>query len=338
MAEAGTQAPAGQVEPDAFVFGERRRPLARSIRASNRRRSSGVSQRSRDPSRCSRRAAQLAHFAALDLLVAAAEDAVDALQGVVEAGRQAPSASAVILCVVFRAAQLEFQLPALAAAILGHAMHFQRADFGQRRRQLHRDLGPGSGGLRAQHGGDGGQAHHVLPDPVRPGRRPGAWPCGSAGGRHQVEAHRPPQAQGEAALGQADFDAGLFAARQQADGAQRACLRGIVEQQEVAARRAAFDGRGQALARQRIGDRAARHGDVGIEVVQHAHGFAAPCRTAYRPGARPARAPRNTPPFSSSVSGTGRMAVVVDAQRLARRRACWRRKSARWRVMAGSLA
>jgi hypothetical protein len=104
------------------------------------------------PQQVFERAAQLAHFAHFHLLVAGAEDAVDAPDGIDEAGRQgAALVFRILLRVVFPAAQLELEPPALAAAILGHAMHFQRADLGQRCRQLHRDLGRRSlAGARAR--------------------------------------------------------------------------------------------------------------------------------------------------------------------------------------------
>ena len=346
MAEAGTQAPAGQVEPGPFVLGRAAPALGafhQGVEQSAQQRRLPALARAQQ---VFERAAQLAYFAALDLLVAGAEDAVDALQGVIQAGGQGGAVLFLFFGVVAGAAQLEFQLPALPAAVFGHAMHGQRADFRQRRRQLHRHFGFRSGRLRAQHGGDGGQAHDVRRIEVDQvaGLR---WmtlrqALRVAGGGHQVEAHRPSEAQAEAASGQAHFDARLCAARQQADGAQRACLRGFFEQQEEAARRAAFDRRGQALARQRIRDRAARHGDVGVEVVQHPHGLAAPCGQ----GVGQALGQRRAAEYAAVQQQRVRHRQAVVAGRCRRRcrgrrappAACWRRKPARWRVMAGSLA
>jgi len=77
--------------------------------------------------------------AAARVAQARAEDTFDAAHRVVEARRQARRRGRAH---VRLAAQLEFELPALRRIFRGQAVHFQRADLGQRGRQLHRPLAP----------------------------------------------------------------------------------------------------------------------------------------------------------------------------------------------------
>ena len=98
--------------------------------------------------------AQPLHFFRIDLFRAGAEHALDLVDGGIEFERQ----HFFLRVAVLVATQLESQLPALAA-VLGDAMHVERADFAQGRHQLHRDLAR-CAARGAQHGGDGRQAHY----------------------------------------------------------------------------------------------------------------------------------------------------------------------------------
>ncbi len=175
------------------------------------------------------------------------------------------------------AAQLELELPALRRVVRGQAVHLQRAHLGQRGRQLHRRS---RGGLRraprwpaaaAAWASQCGQVDQFA-------RRRRRLACHFGGGGREVKAHRLADAQREAAALQAHFVAFLGALRQQADAGPRVATCTIVQAQEIAARRAAADPRCQPAARQCIGHGAARHGDVGVVVVQQAQRRAAPAR------------------------------------------------------------
>jgi hypothetical protein len=277
---------------------ERRRPLARSISASNRRRSSGVSQRSR-AQQVFEVAAQLAHFAALDLLVAAAEDAVDALDGSSSrAAGRCPAVGTACL-IVFQAprswnsSSQRWPLPSSATQCTSSVPTSDSAA-ASCTGILRSSAAPG-----AQHGGDGRQAHES------PGcsstSSPGLRPSGSDVEETRWKRTGRPSAARSCAQ-QATSPAGLpRGSRQTARGLSGARF---VEQQEVAARRTAFDGRREALARQRIGDAPRATATSGSSLCSTRSGLAAPADSV-RPALASAAA-RNTPPFSSSVSGTGR--------------------------------
>ena len=227
-------------------------------------------------------------------------------------------------------------------------MHLQRADFGERGGQLHRDVlsGRGSvaGGRRSrgclQRHHDGRQANksvfvqrHQL---AQSGRR---LTRGIGHRAEQLEADRLTHAQGKGPPGQDHFLAGLAATRQDADatlpghGAAWAkhfsLIFFVIEPQKVTARRAAADAGRESVLRQRIGHRTARHCHVGVVVVQQAQRCAAPCAQRLSQSLRQGVGAKHTPVEKQGighglrvltqkvgeVTGDGRVAGVGQAER-----------------------
>ncbi len=140
VAEAGAQAVAGQVEPRALVL-DRAAPAFRA-------RHQGVeqaAQQRRGPAFA--RAQQVFQASAQLAALPSARPVSSGRRRCVRSCRLPRPDSRAGLRPARRhrrrlaiATQLEFQQPA-PAAVFGHAMHFERTDFAQRRDQLHGDLG-----------------------------------------------------------------------------------------------------------------------------------------------------------------------------------------------------
>jgi hypothetical protein len=211
-------------------------------------------------------------------------------------------------------------------------VNFECADLGHGGQQLHPHVPLGAAGGCLHDGGDRRQTDEVL---VVEGSDLAGQVAGVSHRRGEVKAHRLPQAQAEGALRQPDFVPFLGAARQHADALPPLPL--LFENQEIAARRAAADALPVPLPDQRVGDRAARDGDIGIVVVQDAQGGAAPV------------AERGLQAFGER---RGAKDAAVEQQRIRQRQlacaacsspsawraacACRLRKAATWRVIAGS--
>ena len=121
------------------------------------------------------------------------------------------------------AAQLEFEQPALSRDRRWRCSALERADFGERCRQLDGRLARPLAvrGARIDDGRDRRQAHEVA----RRGRQVGEFARLVRGVRHrrrQVKAHRRAEPQREGAVVELDRLAFLRAARQEADAAHRA--------------------------------------------------------------------------------------------------------------------
>ncbi len=287
VAEAGTQAEARQVQPGAFVF-DRPAPAFRALHQ----RVEQAPQKRRGPCFALRPAGVRGWRAAGALLSCRPLSSGCRRRGRSSRWRHRAAAaghrSSHQLFFAFRFAQLEGELPA-SAAVFGHAMHFERTDFAQRSHQLHRDLAARRGaGCGAQHGRNRRQAHDLdrieidqcarLRRLARIGHR-----------RDEVKAHRPSQAQREAAFDQAYFRGGGRAAREQADGAQagRARVRPRAAGSSCAPRRFRWRAPGPGAPARRRRRRAPRRRPgprcAGCAAARRA---SAP---ASRPGARPAR-------------------------------------------------
>ena len=277
--EAGTQAIAGQVQPQSLVLG---RPAPRACAqpqgveqpAQHRRAPAGALAQHLLELR-----AQLPDFLDRHLLRLRAEDPLHPRQR-----RRQPRHHAVVVIVrggVVVLAQVELQQPALGRVVDADTMHFERADFGQRAGQLHRHFAARALRAwrrgRAQHHGDRRQARIVAAVEVDQLTEREWRLSGRIGARgKQVKADRLAHTQREVVCVEAQFLPRFAAARQDADGAPRAAFALLPQQQEVAAGGATADLWGAALSRQRIGDRPAGDGHIRVIVVQHAQRGAAP--------------------------------------------------------------
>ncbi len=214
--------------------------------------------------------AQPLDFLGADVLRAGAKGAVDAFDGLGQGGMRRVRSR---VCRGRIGAQLELEQPALRRIGDLAAVHFQRADFGERCGELHQRLPRVAGAARLHHGGNRRQADEIAAGKVGQLARL----IGRVGdGGDQVEAHRMPEAQGKGAVLEMDLLAVFGPARQQANAALR--LRGIVivQDEEVAARRAPADARRMPGAGERERYRATGDRHVGVVVVQHMQGHLAP--------------------------------------------------------------
>ncbi|MDR8998881.1 hypothetical protein FEP67_05030 [Burkholderia multivorans] len=281
MTEPRPHAIAGEIEPCPFVIGRApasARPREQCVEQLARERDVPFFARTKylfklrtQPSRILRRHVRRA----------AAERAVDQFERLVDT-RMPRRRGAVLLCRRV-AAQLEFEAPAARGIVGRDAVHFKRADFGQRRGQLHRRLARAAVGLPVDDGRDRRQPHEVAAVEIDEIARPvrGIGNC-----RHQVKAHRLPELQRERTILQPDLAALFRTARQQAHAARPPVGRAVVEHEEIAARRAAADARRMPGAGETVCDRTACDRDVRMRVVQHVERRAAPRTERLREAAR----------------------------------------------------
>lgn len=281
MAEARTQAITGKVQPRALVIGrttstartreQRIEQFARERDVPFLARTQHVFKLCAQPARVLRR-----HVCGL-----AAERALDQLDRLVEP--RMPCGRPIVALNRRIAAQLEFEPPAARRVVGCDAMHFERADFGQRRGELHRRFACVAARLRIDDRRDRRQPHEIAAVEVdeiaglilRLGHR-----------RHEVETHRLSELQRERAIVEPDLAALFRTARQQADAARGRIGRTVIEHEEIAARGAAADTRRMPGACEPVRNCAARDGHIRMRVVQHVERCAAPRAERLRETAR----------------------------------------------------